>query len=97
MDIHELVEKVADGSPVKKDFVASIIKKITKEIIEAVTKGEAVHIRGLGRFMSAKMAARTRRNPRTGLPARFPATTTVKFHPSPKFRASVAAKITPGP
>lgn len=92
MDIHELIVKVADGLPVRKDFVAELINKITKEIVVTVTRGERVSIRGFGYFISRKQAARRRSHPKTGVVSLMPARTVVKFRPSTGFKASVAAK-----
>lgn len=92
MDVHELIDKMANGLPVKKDFVDNLLKKMVVEIEKAVVKGEVVHIRGFGRFVSVKLAARSRRHPKTGVLMKLPATVTVKFRPSPTFRSKVAAK-----
>lgn len=95
MNIQDLIDEVAGDGGVSRDFVDALIKRITATIIKTVVTGEAVHIRGFGRFTSYKIAQRWRRNPRTGLKMYCPATTSVKFRPSEVFRVAVAAKLTP--
>lgn len=94
MNINDLVDEVADGGAVSRDFVEVMIKRIAAAIIKTVTKGESVHIRGFGRFRSYKMAARMRRHPKTGKEYVCPATTSVRFAPSVVFRTAVAARKT---
>lgn len=96
MNIKDLVDEVTEGGAVSRDFVEVMIKRIAAAIIKTVVTGEAVHIRGFGRFTSYKIAQRWRRNPRTGQKMYCPATTSVKFRPSTVFRVAVAAKLTPG-
>ena len=92
MNIKDLVDEVADGGAVSRDFVEVMIKRIAAAIIKTVVKGEAVHIRGFGRFRSYKLAQRIRRHPKTGKLMNYPATTSVKFQPSAVFREAVAGK-----
>lgn len=94
MNIKDLVDEVAEGGAVSRDFVEVMIKRIAAAIIKTVTKGESVHIRGFGRFRSYRIAQRIRRHPKTGQLRNYPATTSVKFQPSPVFREAVAAKRT---
>ena len=95
MDVHGLINEVSGNSAFSKDFVRVMLNKVAEAIIKTVVTGEAVHIRGFGRFQSRKMAQRIRRNPKTGDKMRCPATTTVKFVPSAVFRDAVAAKKPP--
>ena len=56
-----------------------------------LSQGEAVSVRGLGRFMTRVRRARSGFNPRTGAPVEVPAKVTVLFRPSRELRAAVAA------
>lgn len=92
MDIHGLVAEVSGNSAFSKIFVRAMLDKVAAAIIKKVVAGEAVHIRGFGRFVPRKLAQRIRRNPNTGAKMLCTATTTVKFVPSAVFRDAVAAK-----
>ena len=63
----DLIEKIAEDNPhlFQKD-VESIVNSIFEEIIEAMSRGEKVQIRGFGAFSVKKRDSRSGRNPRTG-------------------------------
>jgi integration host factor subunit beta len=63
----ELIQKIADDSPhlFQRD-VERIVNTIFEEIIDAMSRGDRVELRGFGAFSVKKRDARTGRNPRTG-------------------------------
>ncbi|MFZ5751689.1 MAG: integration host factor subunit beta [Pseudomonadota bacterium] len=63
----ELIQKIADDNPhlFQRD-VERIVNTIFEEIIEAMTRGDRVELRGFGAFSVKQRDARTGRNPRTG-------------------------------
>ena len=63
----ELVQKIADENPhLYQRDVERIVNTIFEEIIEAMSKGDRVELRGFGAFSVKKRDARVGRNPRTG-------------------------------
>jgi DNA-binding protein HU-beta len=61
-------------------------------VVKAVAKGDQVTLVGFGTFKSAKRAARTGKNPKTGEPLKIAATTVPKFTAGASFKAAVAGK-----
>jgi len=63
----ELIQKIADENPhLYQRDVERIVNTIFEEIIEAMTRGDRVELRGFGAFSVKKRDARVGRNPRTG-------------------------------
>ncbi|WP_036557779.1 integration host factor subunit beta [Actibacterium ureilyticum] len=63
----ELIQKIADENPhLYQRDVERIVNTIFEEIIEAMSAGDRVELRGFGAFSVKKRDARTGRNPRTG-------------------------------
>lgn len=63
----ELIQKLADENPtLTLREVEMIVSAIFEEIIEALSRGDRVELRGFGAFSVKKRDARIGRNPRTG-------------------------------
>ncbi|GFE63093.1 integration host factor subunit beta [Litoreibacter roseus] len=63
----ELIQKIADENPhLYHRDVERIVNTIFDEIIEAISSGNRVELRGFGAFSVKARGARTGRNPRTG-------------------------------
>ncbi|MFC2969270.1 integration host factor subunit beta [Acidimangrovimonas pyrenivorans] len=63
----ELIQKIADENPhLYQRDVEKIVNTIFEEIIEALSRGDRVELRGFGAFSVKKRDARVGRNPRTG-------------------------------
>ena len=63
----ELVQKLADENPhLYQRDVERIVDTVFDEIIDAMSKGNRVELRGFGAFSVKKRDARIGRNPRTG-------------------------------
>lgn len=63
----ELVQKISDENPhLYQRDVERIVSTIFDEIIEAMSRGDRVELRGFGAFSVKKRDARVGRNPRTG-------------------------------
>ena len=63
----ELIQMIADENPhlFRRD-VERIVNTVFEEIIDDMSRGDRVEIRGLGAFSVKKRDARLGRNPRTG-------------------------------
>jgi len=63
----ELVQRIAEQNPhLYQRDVEHIVNSILDEIVEALSRGDRVELRGFGAFSIKKRDARTGRNPRTG-------------------------------
>ncbi len=63
----ELIQKIADANPhLTQRHVERIVNTVFEEIIEALSRGDRVELRGFGAFSVKERDARTGRNPRTG-------------------------------
>lgn len=63
----ELIQKLSEENPhlFQRD-VERIVNTVFEEIIEAMSRGDRVELRGFGAFSVKKRDARAGRNPRTG-------------------------------
>lgn len=63
----ELIQKLAEENPhlFQRD-VERIVNTVFEEIIEAMSRGDRVELRGFGAFSVKHRDARVGRNPRTG-------------------------------
>jgi integration host factor subunit beta len=63
----ELIQKLAEDNPhLYQRDVERIVNTFFDEIIEALSRGERVELRGFGAFSIKSRDARVGRNPRTG-------------------------------
>ena len=63
----ELIHRIASSNPhLYHRDVERIVKVVFDEIVEALSKGDRVELRGFGAFTVKHRAARQGRNPRTG-------------------------------
>lgn len=75
----KMASDLADLRNVSKASAAETIDAVFNLITGAVEAGEKVTLRGFGTFQMKTRAARTGRNPQTGLPVEIPATTVLTF------------------
>jgi integration host factor subunit beta len=63
----ELIERIAARNPhLYQRDVEHIVNAILEEVVEALSRGDRVELRGFGAFSVKNRPARTGRNPRTG-------------------------------
>ena len=69
----ELVQKLCDMHPnILRRDMDRIVEVIIFEIIEALSRNEAVELRGFGRFKSVTRKARTGKNPKNSMIVQIP-------------------------
>lgn len=63
----ELIQRIAAANPhlFQRD-IERIVNTVLDEIVEALSRGDRVELRGFGAFTVKRRAARQGRNPRTG-------------------------------
>lgn len=86
-ELIDLVQEKAGGDFSKKD-VAALVDATFDALGDAI-RGGRFSYPGFGTFTVRDVAARAGRNPKTNQPIQIPASRTVKFKPSPKFKDSL--------
>jgi DNA-binding protein HU-beta len=92
MNKSELIEATAKAADISKAAAERALSSMIEAVVKAVSKGDTVTLVGFGTFKSAKRAARTGKNPKTGEPLKIAATTVPKFSAGSGFKAAVAGK-----
>lgn len=92
MNKSELIEATAKAADISKAAAERALSAMIDAVVKAVAKGDTVTLVGFGTFKSAKRAARTGKNPKTGEPLKIAATTVPKFTAGATFKAAVAGK-----
>lgn len=67
------------GTPISKSHVAAVLERLGEVATRGLKQGFDVSLPGLGKLKPAVRAARSGRNPATGLPMEIPAKRLVKF------------------
>ena len=82
----ELLQELCNQNPqlIRKD-IEKILKVIFSEIIEALSKGENVEIRGFGTYKIIKRKARIGRNPKNSESIQIPEKNAIKWKMSKTF------------
>lgn len=78
----KLASDLADLRDVSKASAAETIDALLNLITGAAAAGEKVILRGFGTFEMKTRAARSGRNPQTGVPMDIPASTSLHFKPA---------------
>ncbi len=91
MNKNELIDAVAAEAGTTKAESGRVLDAFINQITTAVASGDKVTLVGFGTFQSAKRAAKTGRNPKTGAMLEIPATVTPKFSAGATFKARVKA------
>jgi len=89
MNKQELVDAVATKTGDSKAATGEVIDAVIAAIVGELTKGEVVQLIGFGSFSTGARAARTGRNPATGVEIQIPAAKTVKFTAGKAFKDAV--------
>jgi DNA-binding protein HU-beta len=92
MNKSELIEIAAKEADISKAAAERALSAMIGAVVKTVSKGDTVALIGFGTFKSAKRAARTGKNPKTGAAIKIAATTVPKFSAGATFKAAVAGK-----
>ena len=91
----DLVDRIASGTGLTKIETEAVVNGFIATIIEALTEGETIELRGFGSFRTQHRAARTARNPRTREKVEIAARYVPVFKASKDFRRAVDAAMQP--
>jgi DNA-binding protein HU-beta len=89
MNKAELVEAIAKKTDASKAMADTMVDAFIDAVTVSLKKGESVTLVGFGTFSQGKRAARTGRNPQTGVAIKIPAARTAKFAAGAKLKAVV--------
>ena len=79
MNKSELIEATANLSGVTKAEAGKVLESFIKTITDALVSGDTVVVPGFGSFSTGLRAARTGRNPQTGMAIEIKASRVAKF------------------
>jgi nucleoid DNA-binding protein len=86
----DLVKIVQEKAGLSAAQAKSAVDGVLDTVVNSVAKGEKVSLFGFGTFERAARAARTARNPKTGMPIEVPAKSVPKFGAAKAFKDTVA-------
>ncbi len=90
MNKAELIDAVATKTTTDKKSAGAVVEAMVDTVLRAVASGERVAITGFGVFEKRERAARTARNPRTGVAIRLRKTSVPAFRPGQGFKDVVS-------
>ncbi len=85
----QLVDRIATATGLTKVETEAVVDGFMLTVIEAVSDGELVELRGFGTFRPRERAPRTARNPQTDEPVAVPRRYVPVFKPAAEFRRTV--------
>src|SRR5215510_8988453 len=92
----DLVDHVAATVQLPKSQIDAVLTQCLQAVMDAVQAGEAVELRGFGRFHLRHRQPRTGRNPRTGEPLQIPAKAVPTFAAGKAFQEQVQPRAAAG-
>jgi integration host factor subunit beta len=91
----ELVDHVAAAVQLPKSQTDAVLTKCLQAIMDTLQAGEAVDLRGFGRFQLRHRQPRAGRNPRTGETVQIPAKAVPIFTAGKAFQGRVQSSAAP--
>ena len=92
MNKSEFITHIADQHKCTKIEAEKVIDTFTSSVIAAIGQGKEISLLGFGNFTISKVAARTGRNPRTGMALKIAAYNQPKFKVGSKLKDAVNKK-----
>ncbi|MFD1674303.1 HU family DNA-binding protein [Alicyclobacillus fodiniaquatilis] len=89
MNKTELIRKIAKDAGVNHATASRMLNSFAETVVNSLTKGERVKVRGFGMFKVAEHCARNGYNPQTHQVVPVPAKKTVRFVPSESIKSSI--------
>lgn len=78
----QIISEIVETTHLTKAQVTEAVDEVLKAITDYAAKGHKITLQGFGTFEMKTRAARTARNPSTGLPVEVPAKTSLTFKAS---------------
>lgn len=92
MNKTELVAMVAEKASMSKKDAGVAVDSTLRVIVDAMAKGDKIHLMGFGTFETKHRAERTGKNPRTGEAVQIPAVTVPSFKAGKSLKEAVNGK-----
>ena len=86
MNKQEFIDHIANQHGCTKKEAEKAIDVFTSSVIDAIAEGKEISLVGFGNFSVSKIAARSGRNPRTGLTLDIPAYNKPRFKVGKKLK-----------
>ncbi len=86
MNKAKLVKEISDGTGLSQVDTGAVIDGFIVMVIDSLSKGERVELRGFGTFSVKNRKAKIGRNPKTGVVVPIPERKMPHFKPSPELR-----------
>lgn len=87
----DIVDRIALATGLTKIETEAVVEGFLTTVVEAVSAGERIELRGFGSFRAVERAPRTARNPRTDTPVPVPRRLAPVFKPALEFRRRTEA------
>src|SRR5215472_14998620 len=92
----ELMRRISSQNPhLYERDIEKVVSAILDEMVEALRRGDRVELRGFGAFSTKIRAARTGRNPRTGVAVQVSKTAVALFKTGKEMRARLNRETVP--
>ncbi len=85
----ELIDEVAAVAELSKKHAEAVVRKFFDSIVESLSAGDKVELRGFGTFKLRQRKPRVGRNPKTGQTVEVPAKVVPYFKPGKELRELV--------
>ena len=85
----QIVDRIAEATGLTKLETEAVVDGFMHTVLDAVSEGDRVELRGFGTFRAVERAPRTARNPRTDQPVPVPRRMVPVFKPAQEFRRRV--------
>src|SRR5262252_610526 len=82
----DLVDDVADAAELSKKDAERLVEIVFESIIESLSRGEKVELRGFVSFRTRQRGSRRGRNPKSGDPVSIPAKRVPYFKPGKELK-----------
>lgn len=89
MNKSELIESIAKDAEISKAAAGRALDGMMNAVTKALKSGDTVTLVGFGTFYVGNRAARSGRNPKTGVTIKIPASKTPKFRAGKTLKDSI--------
>ncbi|MGA1869170.1 MAG: HU family DNA-binding protein [bacterium] len=93
MTKQQLIDTIAQSHNLSKEMAKTVVKTVFDSIVEALSAGDKVELRGFGSFKVKQRDGRLARNPKTGAPIEVPSKKHPVFKPGKELKKMVDVEV----